>query len=228
MTVLDGSDRRAGAVAEVRGARRRAESAEATRRAIIAAARALFASQGYFSTRVEQIAERARVTPKTVYSVVGGKQGVLTLLADQWIDAPVVTEGLRRLPVLRDAREVLVLLSSCVRSQFDDHADVIRIFLTTAPHEPAAAEVLRRGTARIRADLSQVAQRLHDLGGLPPRLSVERATDVLWFYFGLTSYPLLVDQNGWPPQEAAHWLADQALAALTTPAPTPDELRTSR
>lgn len=219
--VLKAPDRDAGGEARVGGSRRRAENAEATRQAVIDAARTLFAAQGYFPTRVEQIAERARVAPKTVYGTVGGKQGLLALLAQEWVDAPVVTEGLARLPVLGDAGEVLALLSSCVRSQFDDHADVIRIFLTTAPHEPVAAEVLRLATERIRADLGRVARRLHDLAELPPHLGVDRATDVLWYYFGLTSYPLLVQENGWPPQEAEHWLREQALAALTDPARSP-------
>ena len=52
---------------------RRAEYAKATEAAIIAAARALFAQRGYVSTKVDDIAERARVAPATVYAVTGGK-----------------------------------------------------------------------------------------------------------------------------------------------------------
>jgi len=45
---------------------RRAEYAEATRRAIIAAARELFVERGYTATKVDQVAALARVSPATV------------------------------------------------------------------------------------------------------------------------------------------------------------------
>ena len=56
---------------------RRAEYAETTRRAIVAAARELFSKQGFFSTKVDEIAARARVSPATVYAASGGKHDLL-------------------------------------------------------------------------------------------------------------------------------------------------------
>jgi AcrR family transcriptional regulator len=44
---------------------RRDEYAAATRAAIIDAARKLFSERGYFATKVEEIAEAARVAPAT-------------------------------------------------------------------------------------------------------------------------------------------------------------------
>ena len=50
---------------------RREEYAEATRQAIVGAARRLFSERGYFATKVDDIAALARVAPATVYAVSG-------------------------------------------------------------------------------------------------------------------------------------------------------------
>jgi hypothetical protein len=41
--------------------------------------------------------------------------------------------------------------------------------------------------------------------------------DLLWFYFGYSSYFTRHDDNGWSYERAEHWLADQAIAALLSP-----------
>ena len=58
--------------------------AEQTRQAIIAAARRLFAEQGYAQTKMEEIARAAQVAPITVYSAVGGKLGILRTFTEIW------------------------------------------------------------------------------------------------------------------------------------------------
>ena len=63
---------------------RRDEYAQATRQAILDSARALFAERGYFATKVDDIAAKARVAPATVYAVTGGKYGLLTELTRIW------------------------------------------------------------------------------------------------------------------------------------------------
>jgi AcrR family transcriptional regulator len=49
---------------------------------VVAAARRLFAENGFFQTKVEQIAKLSRVSPATVYAQCGGKQGLLRSLMD--------------------------------------------------------------------------------------------------------------------------------------------------
>ena len=52
------------------------------------------------------------------------------------------------------------------------------------------------------------------LGELQPGMSVTDAVDLLWFYFGYSSYFTLTDDNNWPYERAERWLADQAITAL--------------
>src|SRR3954451_11555272 len=60
----------------------RAQQADATRRAVLAAARELFTAQGYGATTIDQIAARAGVSKPTVFSAVGNKQTVLSAVRD--------------------------------------------------------------------------------------------------------------------------------------------------
>jgi AcrR family transcriptional regulator len=191
---------------------RRADYAEATRTAIIDAARTLFARQGYFATRVEQIAQAARVAEGTVYAA-GGKQGLLSLLVEEWASFPVRQESIDRLSEMDDPDEIFRLLARASGQVRRAHGDTMRILLTTAPHEKVAADGLATSTARYRATLALVAERLHVLGRLPDGMTVHRATDILWFYFGYSGYFTLIDE-GWTLDEAEQWLREQCAAAV--------------
>ncbi|MEU0476406.1 TetR/AcrR family transcriptional regulator [Streptomyces olivaceus] len=196
---------------------RRADYAEATRAAIIDAARTLFAEQGYFATRVEQIATKARVAEGTVY-VAGGKQGLLHLLIEEWARSPVRQDSIDRLAELEDPEDILRLLAASTKQVRQTHGDIMRILLATAPHDQVAADGLAASTARYQATLALVAKRLHDVGHLRADITVRRATDVLWFYFGYTGFFTLID-NGWTLDDAETWLREQCERALIAAPP---------
>src|SRR4029453_5344456 len=59
-----------------------AEQVRATRQKVLGAARDLFLRRGYFGATIEAIAQRAAVSPQTVYNVVGGKAALLKAVYD--------------------------------------------------------------------------------------------------------------------------------------------------
>jgi AcrR family transcriptional regulator len=191
---------------------RREEYAAATRAAIITAARELFAEQGYFATRVESIADRARVAPATVYAVGRGKQGLLRTLVEQWSASPRLAEYYEQVERASAGDEVLRITAAGTREVRETWGDVMRVVLATAPHDETAAAGLAVATERYRAAFAQVADRLVALGSTD--LERDRIIDVLWFYFGYASYFVLVDDNGWTFAEAEAWLREQARRAL--------------
>ena len=71
---------------------RRRQQAQATRRAVLEAARELFTEHGYVATTIGAVAARAGVSPETVYAAFGNKRSLLSELLDVAIvgdDAPV-------------------------------------------------------------------------------------------------------------------------------------------
>jgi AcrR family transcriptional regulator len=97
------------------GMSRREEYAEATRRAISEAARRLFCEQGFFATKVDQIAALARVAPATVYAVSGGKHGLLRTLMESWATAPAVAKTLGLIEEMNDPAASLRLVAAKCR-----------------------------------------------------------------------------------------------------------------
>ena len=196
---------------------RRQEYAEATRQAILDAARRLFAEKGFFATRVEDIAAEARVSPATVYAVGGGKQGLMQKLIDLWATAPSIRATDEDILRLADPVAILRLVSARARGMREDYGDIMRTILATAPNDPVVAAFTSQANVVYRDALTRIAQRLADLGGLRDGVDVTRATDILWLYFGYAGLFAMHDDNGWSWNQAEEWLADQAIHAVLRP-----------
>jgi hypothetical protein len=115
---------------------------------------------------------------------------------------------------LTDGETILRATASGTREVREQWGDVMRMVLATAPHDQRVAESLASVTGNYRRGMILTAQRLADIGALKPDVSVAAATDVLWFYFGYSSYFTLTDENGWSLAEAEKWLLTQASSVL--------------
>ncbi|MDX6655206.1 MAG: hypothetical protein QOH18_2876 [Solirubrobacterales bacterium] len=200
----------------VRGLTRREEYAEATREAIVNAARQLFVERGYFATKVDDIAALARVAPVTVYAAAGGKHELLRtlMLLDMGAFVPIVDAMLNRIRVTEDPAEIMRLLGSAVRDMREAYGDILHVVIVTAPHDQGVADSLAMATTRYRETCLSVAQRLMDLRALRQQVDLQQAVDVLWFYFGYWSLFTLKTENGWSYERAEHWLCAAASQAL--------------
>lgn len=194
----------------VKGQTRRQEYAEQTRNAIIAAGRNLFDRQGYAQTTVEEIARLARVAPITVYTVVGGKTGLLRILMEIWSTAPGNDAALADIHAQTDPQQVLKQVGQVVRYMREQFGDIAYFMQDAAPHDREVAESLAVATGRYRAWFVIVVKHLADLNGLRPGLSLQEAADILWFYFGYWGYYTLHNENGWSYERAEEWLVKAA------------------
>ncbi|WP_040580201.1 TetR/AcrR family transcriptional regulator [Methyloferula stellata] len=201
------------------GVSRRVEYAEATRQAIICAARKLFSEQGYFSTKVDDIATLARVAPATVYAVSGGKQGLLRTLIETKMEDPMVENAIRTVMTMDDPEAIVTFTTKVCRIMRENYEDIIRVMITTAPHDQGAASTLAMATKDCRQSFVPVAERLFNLGALQDGMDVNHAVDVFWFYLGYSGLFTLRDDNGWSYERAEQWLCEQTSRALLRTAP---------
>lgn len=193
---------------------RRERYALETKEAIVAAARKLFAEQGYFATTVEEIASQADVAPATVYSSTGGKHGLLAAILDAWGSDTVVRTTLDMVAASTDPYEIISVLSAAACQMREEWGDAAWIFLTTAPHDGAVADQFAAFNVFHRQCFADAAQRLADLGALREGANPGYATDILWLYFGYGAIMILHDDNGWSYERIRDWLADQAAREL--------------
>ena len=193
---------------------RRQEYAENTREAILAAARELFSTRGYFSTTVDDIAKLARVASVTVYVTVGGKSGLLRTLTDVWSTAPIIEANYRVIVELRDPVQIMGVVASTARKIREDFGDIVILMLATAPHDSDVAESLSLATSRYKESIRVVVRHLAHLEALRNGISEEHAIDVLWFFFGYWGLYSLHVESGWDYDRAEKWLCEAATENL--------------
>ncbi|WP_433558805.1 TetR/AcrR family transcriptional regulator [Pseudonocardia xinjiangensis] len=195
---------------------RRAEYAKATRESILAAARELFTTKGYFGTRVEDIARAARVAPATVYAVGGGKNGLIRELIETAVRSEANVEIRARIAAFTDPHELIVFIVTTSAAKFEQWSGLMRQVVAAAPQEAAVRESLELAQQSMRDGFARTAQRLADLGALRADLDVEQATDVMWFFIGNASYFTLTDDLAWPLPRSTEWLIRTLEPALLT------------
>lgn len=185
---------------------RRQKTAEETREKIVAAGRKLIGERGYAQARVEDIAKLAGVATVTVYTSVGGKGGVLQALIEQCGEFQKQTGFNERTAASTDAIAILedsAHTMSIVRQEFED---VIYAMHDAAPFDATVEKMLAQATRHYHGLCEMIAGRLKKIGGLRRGLSVARATDLLWYYFGWWSWYTLHNENGWTYDESEKWL----------------------
>lgn len=191
----------------------RTERADVTRRAIVTAARRLFAERGYARTPVRLLAAEAGVAVRTVYLCFGSKRGVLFAL----VDSLGVDAG--ELDARRDAadlggRELVARVARLYRNLYERGAGVIDMVRQGAAVEPDLAAALRHGHGRSRAAVEATCARLGELGELRAGLDVDAAAGHALVLLSREGYEELVELRGWGNDAYEAWLAESLEAAL--------------
>ena len=182
----------------------RAQQAEATRRAVLDAARELFVAQGYGATTLDQIAARAGVSKPTVFSAVGNKQTVLSAVRDvamagddeklSMVERPLA-EQIRHEPDARRAVQLLAGLFTGIGRRYARVDEVLR----GAAHsgEPGLRELWQTSEDQRLTGARIWATALAGKGRFRDGVDVDTATDVLWLYMAPDQYHRLVHVRGW-------------------------------
>ena len=193
---------------------RREEYAETTWRAVVTAARELFAETGYTRTTVQQIARRARVSPATVYAQCGGKQGLLKTLMDEWTAGPLVREIIEACAAARTGAEKLDALAAGYRAIYNASGDIIRIVTEAAAAAPGAAEFLETANARHHEALVEIVRQIRETGDLQKDLSDDDAARIIYYHFRFEQYTLAADTFGWGEDRALDWIRGRVENAI--------------
>jgi TetR/AcrR family transcriptional regulator of autoinduction and epiphytic fitness len=199
-------------VVEVKGGRRQ-EKTRQTRRRILTAAHELFTRQGYATTTIQQIAERADVAWQTVYSVFRTKPAILSAVFDVAVggdDEPVAVAERPFVQVIAeaaDARDKMRIFARHLRDTGERTADVLGVIESAAGGDPEIATLWRTLQAQRRHGMAMAAADLARQGALRTGSDVDRAADILWLYTGPWAYRAFVIDRGWTLDEYEDWLA---------------------
>lgn len=201
---------------------RQAQAAQ-NRRAVIAAASALFLGQGYGRTTITAIAAEAGVSPETVYAMFGSKAELLHRVWD------VTIGGDDREVVFHEREEVQALFQEPdLRTRLMRHAELsagtaqrIGPFLlmvqSAAGAEPAAGAMLEEMGRQRLVGMGVMAAAAAATGQLA--VSEEECRDVVWSTTDGLLWHRLVHERGWSQDRFATWLGRLWVGLLVDPRP---------
>lgn len=176
---------------------RRVEHAEDTRAAILEAARALFAEQGYVASGIDEIAQRARMTKGAVYHHFTNKQDLFRAVVEglyrDAIERLAQTSGERRLPTSPGGRNDL----------WDQVCGGYLAFLDLVCSDPAFQRIVYQDAPAVlgHEQLGEIAigpadTMLHPIlreavdAGLIPPLAIETLSHLLGALIGRASFEI--------------------------------------
>jgi AcrR family transcriptional regulator len=197
---------------------RRAQQTAQTRRAILDAARLLFAGGGYAATSLDRIAQEAGVAVQTIYAMFRTKVALLAALNDLIDEEGGVTDVLGEMGRVQDPERLIALAAIITRQLNERFGDVMRTLYFAANTDPAAAEIWADGMRRHRDGSQYTAARIESLGALRSDLSLEKATDIIDFFTTPQSYMHLVADLGWSFDESEAWITQAMRQFLLTSA----------
>lgn len=204
----------------------RRRQAEATRAAVLRAARELFVEQGYGATTVEQVAARAGVSKPTVFSAVGNKQSLLKVVRDVAMagdDEPVaVSERPAATAVVDepDQDRAVALAASAIVAVSVRYAAIDAVLRGAAAAGEDELRALWESSERQRLDGARFwITTLAAKRPLPDGVDLDTAVDTMWLLMAPDIHLRLLDGRGWSPDRVEAWVADRIRGLLRQPSP---------
>ncbi|MDT3443173.1 MULTISPECIES: TetR/AcrR family transcriptional regulator [unclassified Pseudofrankia] len=199
-------------VVKKEGPSHRQRQAMATKAQIAAAARNLFAAQGYVATTINAIAETADIPAPTIYSAFGTKAKILQAIA--WGVAATLDIDTSHDEALAqpDPARGLRLAARIQRRQYELMYDVIAIYQEAARTDPDIAHDLQTITGNRERAFHRHIEAI--AAHLAPGVSVSRALDIYVALVLPEIYRTLVLERRWTIDQYESWLADTLIHQL--------------
>lgn len=195
----------------------REEQARQTRLRIRQAARELFASHGFTATTIGEIAEKAGVSPATIYASFDSKAGVVAAMLEEIEESVGIGEQLEAVVAEADPHLQLRLYVATHCDLFRHSSDVLRAAMR-AIEDPAVAALAAEGDRHRRQAIEVLTTQWDEAGVLRADLTAPSAADRLWLLTIVEGYLHATDSLGWSPDQYTVWLADLATREILQPA----------
>jgi AcrR family transcriptional regulator len=194
----------------------RADQAQQTRRRVLESALELFVDRGYAGTTVAAVADRAGVSPETIYLSLGGKRGLLEGVMDMTGPHGSVAEDeewwemVAQLPSAPERLDKIVEYSCRILARTRSIHTIIR----GAADKEAFASALGRRLLQERLDNQTERIRTYLGGELKAGLSVAEAGERYCALASPELYHVLTVEFAWTADRHREWLTHLLYAEL--------------
>ena len=192
---------------------RREIQAEATRTAILEAARALFTTNGWAATTVAAIAERAGVATETVYARFRTKRAIVHALVVAAMrgaepDTPFMEQaGRQAVQAQADPRDMVDAFAADISGVLARVAPVLAVVRAAAESDTDMRDLYLDLHAARRRNLAGFVAMLTRFGRLRQGLGEESATDQVWSLASPELFLLWTSVASASPEAHRDWLA---------------------
>ena len=198
----------------------RREQAQARRRAVVVAARALFERDGFRPTTIAAVAERAGVSAESIYKGFGTKAALAKAVFDLVVagdDEPVPVWRRSEADAIRvepDVRRKIVMYTRGLAARQQRSAKVQILIRDGAHTDESLAALWQQLLAERLTGMTMLGRHLIESGQLREGIELDEVRDILWTYTAVELYELLVVERGWPLDRYADWIGRAVTAAL--------------
>lgn len=198
----------------------REEAARATRQRIRDAAVELFLQHGFVATTMKQVAARAGVAERTVYTAYATKADLfrdavdVALVGDE-LPVPVLDrDEMRAAMAERDGRRSLEQVVAYNVAIGERAHDLVMVGELSSGADQDMRRFSQDGSRAMAAGLGVLATALADHGSLRSDVDVDRAADILFFYLSPYTHHVLRRLRGWTVEELSDWILDALVREL--------------
>ena len=192
----------------------RNRAADATKARVLDAAKKLFMRRGIDGVTIAEIAEKAGVSPPTIYALYESKEGILRTMMRAALFGPRFQEARAKLDGVTDPVRLIALSAHVARAIYESESAELGLIRGVSAISPALRKMEREFEAmrfemqeeRVRLLFAQAKQR--------KGLKSGEAQRILWMYTSRDVYRMLVHEGGWTPDHYQQWLSDTLLGAL--------------
>lgn len=187
---------------------------QATRDAILFAAKDLFQESGYHRTSIEDVARRADVAPATIYYQFGTKPGLLDAVFSSLFDRRDFDEWTVESDAIGDSTQVVASAVRSVCRVWKEEPALLRSLLALGAVDPALRPVIDRHDQTRRAMVRRVAAYLAERGALAPEFDERRAADLLSMLTGFANFDYLITRCNQSADAATTAIIELAMALV--------------
>ncbi|MFD4431388.1 TetR/AcrR family transcriptional regulator [Nocardia sp. NPDC058497] len=199
---------------------RRAQ-ARARRHAMVVAAQELFERDGFRSTTIAAVAERAGVSAESVYKAFGTKAALAKAVFDV-----VIAGDDEDIPVYQRPEQQAMLAEPDVRrkiemfvhglAQRQARSAKVQFLIRDGRHvDDSLTPVWDKLAEEGLVGMTMLGRHLLETGQLRAGIDLDEVRDVLWNYLAIDTYERLVLARGWSVDRYADWVARAIIAAIT-------------
>ncbi|MGI8757828.1 MAG: TetR/AcrR family transcriptional regulator [Acidimicrobiales bacterium] len=198
----------------------REEAARVTRGRIRDAAVELFVQNGFVATTMKQVAARAGVAERTVYTAYATKADLfrdavnVALVGDELPVAILDRGEVRAAMAERDGRQALAQAVTYNVAISERANDLVMVGELSSGADSDMRQFTKEGSRVMAAGMRLFAAALASHRSLRSDVDVDRAADILFFYLSPYTHHLLRRVRGWSAEDFRVWLLDALVREL--------------